>query len=434
MRHVITGILEGSAAQRHGLLAGDTLLQINGEDVQDEIDYQALGAQPEVVLTIERNGTEKTVVMNKADWEPFGLQFGDSMVLKPRTCRNHCVFCFIDQMPPGLRPTLYVKDDDWRFSLMMGNYITLTNIDDTEFDRILKRRASPLYISVHATDPELRKRMMNNRFAGDILQRLTRLKDAGLRFHCQIVCCPGINDGEVLMKTLEDLLSLAPAAQSVAIVPVGLTKFRKDLAALTPFDAVSAKALLTQLLPFQARCRDTLGTTFAFASDEFYCLSAEALPPAEWYEDYPQIENGVGMLRLFEEQMQEASEDDSSSASDEKITFVIATGVSAAPHIRRLSKRYAPENTTVHVVTIRNHFFGETVTVSGLLTGGDVLDQLSPALLQQADKLLISGSMLRHERDLFLDDMTLAEFERRLPLPVRITDDGYDFYNALHNR
>ena len=356
------------------------------------------------------------------------------MVLKPRNCQNQCIFCFIDQMPPNLRSTLYVKDDDWRFSLMMGNYITLTNVTDAEFERMIKRYASPLYISVHTTNPDLRRRMMNNKRAGELLPRLERLKAEGIRFHCQIVCCPGINDGDALMQTLNDLYALTPAVLSVAIVPVGLTKFRSGLPAITPFDARSAQALLMQIEPFQAHCRDTLDTTFVFASDEFYCLSGAAIPPSAWYEDYPQIENGVGMLRQFEEQMREEAEDDEDAEPEGRKTYLIATGVSAAPHIQRMCDTYAPSNATVHVQTIRNHFFGETVTVAGLLTGGDVLDQLSPTLLQNADRLLITAGMLRHEQDLFLDDMTLEEFKRKLPIPVRTVTDGYDLYHALRNR
>ena len=434
MRHAITKVEEGSVAQKYGLLAGDVLLSINGESIADEIDYQAMIAQKLVSITIERDGTNRLISIHKEDWEPLGLCFGDSMALKPRTCHNNCVFCFINQMPPSLRPTLYVKDDDWRFSLMMGNYITLTNVDEQEFSRILKRKASPLYISVHTTDPALRRRMMNNKNAGDIMPRLNRLKDAGIRFHCQIVCCPGINDGEALSQTLTDLAKLAPAAISVAIVPVGLTKFRQGLPELTPFDTASAKALLKQLEPFQQRCLEHLGTRFAFASDEFYCLSGEPLPSAAWYEGYPQIENGVGLLRQFETDMREAADDDDSPPPKTPKHYLIVTGVAAAPFMKQFAGMYAPKNATVHVQTIRNHFFGETVTVAGLLTGGDVLSQLSPASLEAADTLFISASMLRHERDMFLDNMTLKEFESRLPIPVRIVDDGTDFYNALQSR
>jgi len=433
MRHVITEVQEGSVAKRHGLRAGDILLQINGETIQDEIDYQALSAQPKVALTVERDGETKTVLLDKEDWEPIGLRFGDSMTLKPRPCHNNCMFCFVDQLPPKMRSTLYIKDDDWRFSLMMGNYITLTNVDETEFQRILTRHASPLYISVHSTNPQLRQRLMNNRFAGDIMQRLTRLKNGGIRFHTQIVCCPGINDGEELMQTLEDLASLAPAACSVAIVPVGLTKFRDHLPKLTLFNAASAKDLLEQIKPFQERCRKTMGTSFAFPSDEFYCLSGEPIPPAAWYEDYPQIENGVGMLRQFEEQMREAEEDDDSSPVSPK-TYVIGTGVSAASHIKRMCSLFEPQAVTTHVVTIQNHFFGETITVSGLLTGEDILSQLPTELLQGADALFLSANMLRHERDMFLCNMTVEEFQNRVPVPVHFFEDGYEFYNALHDR
>ena len=434
MRHGITKVSEGSLAEKHGLLAGDVLLSINGEAVADEIDYQALTAHQLVKITVDRGGKNRSITIRKEDWQPLGLCFGDSMALKPRTCRNNCVFCFIDQNPPKLRSTLYVKDDDWRFSLMMGNYITLTNVDDREFERILKRKASPLYISVHTTNPALRRRMMNNKNAGDILPRLKMLKDSGIRFHCQIVCCPGINDGDALTQTLADLAALAPAAISVAIVPVGLTKFREGLPELKPFAAASAKTLLKQLEPFQHRCRETLGTTFAFASDEFYCLSGEPLPPAHWYEDYPQIENGVGLLRQFEDEMREAAADDDSPPPGTPKTFLVATGVAAAPFLKDFSSAYAPKNATVKVQAILNRFFGETVTVAGLLTGGDVLAQLSPAILQNVDTLLITANMLRHDRDMFLDGMTLKEFESRLPVPVRIVDDGTDFYNALRSR
>jgi putative radical SAM enzyme (TIGR03279 family) len=437
MKHEITGVARGSAAQRYGLRPGDRLIAMNGEPVLDEIDYQALGAGEKVTVTVERaNGRTRDLVIRKEDWEPLGLRFGDSMVLKPHTCRNHCVFCFIDQNPPNLRGSLYVKDDDWRFSLMMGNFVTLTNVDEAEFQRIIKRHASPLYVSVHATDPELRCRMMNNRFAGDILTRLTRLRDAGIRFHCQIVCCPGFNDGEVLMKTLADLRALEPATMSVAIVPVGLTRFRENLTKLTPFNAEGARALLKTLEPFQAECRRTIGTTFVFPSDEFYSLSGAPVPDAEWYEGFPQIENGVGMLAKLRQELLEAEEDERTEPGETPParTYVIISGTSGAPYMKELAARFAPPNATVRVATILNRFFGETVTVTGLLTGGDTLAQLSPEMLAGADAILMTRNMLRHERDLFLDDMPFDEFQRRLPAPVRVVEDGYDLYAALRGR
>lgn len=435
MNHPITGVEPRSVAQASGLRPGDELMAINDEPIIDEIDYQALSAQAELKLTLLRQGgAAETLLIHKEDWQPLGLQFGDSMTLKPRTCHNRCAFCFIDQMRPGMRDTLYVKDDDWRFSLMMGNFVTLTNVDAEEMDRIIRRHASPLYVSVHTTDPALRVRMMNNRFAGDILPRLRRLAEAGIRFHCQIVCCPGINDGEALLSTLRDLRMLAPATLSVAIVPVGLTRFRQQLEPLTLFDRESASAFLDMLAPFQEECRQQLGTTLVFPSDEFYCLSGRPIPPAEWYEGYPQIENGVGLLARLEEDMGEAAEDDEALDNPPPRTLVLVTGVSAAPHLQRLTQRYSPEGTQVRVVTIRNYFFGETITVTGLLTGGDTLAQLTPEVLADADELLISANMLRHERDLFLDDMTLVDFQRNLPVPVRIVEDGYDLYEAIHGR
>ena len=437
MKHRITGVESGSVAEKHGIRVGDTLLAMNGEEILDEIDYQVLITRQDLVMEMERaEGRKETLLIRKEDWEPLGLHFGDSMTLKPRSCHNKCKFCFIDQLPPGMRDSLYIKDDDWRFSLMMGNFVTLTNVDETEFQRILRRHASPLYISVHTTNPELRCRMMNNRFAGNILERLKRLADAGIRFHCQIVCCPGYNDGEELMRTLRDLRALAPATQTVAIVPVGLTRFREGLEQLTLFNKDSAKAFLLSLAPFQAECREKLGSTFVFPSDEFYCLSGEPVPPADWYEGFPQIENGVGMLAKMEQELLEAEEDERENGTPppEPRTYVMVTGISAAPHMKRFTQRFAPAGTQVRVVTILNRFFGETITVTGLLTGGDTLDQLTPELLDGADELLMSCNMLRHERDLFLDDMPFEEFQRRLPMPVRLVGDGYDLYQALRGR
>ncbi len=437
MEHEITGVEAGSVAEAHGVRAGDWLLAMNGEPVADQIDYQAHSAMTDLTLTVRHaDGSTESLPIHKEDWQPLGLTFGNSMTLTPRTCHNKCVFCFIDQMRPGSRESLYVKDDDWRFSLMMGNFVTLTNVSEAEFARIIARRASPLYVSVHATDPELRCRMMNNRFAGDILGRLTRLSDAGIRFHCQIVCCPGLNDGEQLMRTLRDLRALAPATLSVAVVPVGLTKYRQKLYPLTLFDAAGAKALLEMLAPFQAECLASLGTKMVFASDEFYCLAGETVPPYDWYEGFPQIENGVGLLAQLSDGFAQAAESDATATNRDwpRRKYVVVSGVSATPHIGALASKYAPPNTEVRVVTILNRFFGETITVTGLLTGGDTLDQLPPDALAKADAVLVSCNMLRHERDMFLDNMTLAEFERRLPVPVRIVEDGYDFYEALRGR
>ena len=438
MRHQITAIEPRSVAQRAGLQPGDWLVSLNGEPVIDEIDYQALIAGRTVKAVIERGVSEMTIDIRKQEGQPLGLHFAETMALCPRTCHNNCVFCFIAQMPPARRETLYVKDDDWRYSLMMGNFVTLTNVSDEEFDRIIRRKASPLYISVHTTNPELRCKMMNNRFAGDIMQKLQRLKDAGIKFHCQIVACPGWNDGDELLRTLRDLRSLAPAAQTVAMVPVGLTKFRDGLTPLRPFTPEEARKLLDMIAPFQQECRDTIGTTFAFPSDEFFCQAGYPIPAEEWYEDFPQIENGVGLMRRFQSELEEAEHFEKLFDEEEPApakTYVIPCGRSIAPHMQKWAERFAPKGVQVRVIPVVNHFFGETVTVTGLLTGSDILAALTPEAVAGADEILLSAVTLRHERDLFLDDMHIDEFRTRAPLPVRLTDnDGQAFYDALRGR
>ena len=429
MPSVITHVQPGSIAARLGLTAGDRLDTIAGEPVIDQIDYQALTAQARFDMTVTHpDGTAQTLRVRKQDWEPLGLTLDQSIVSSPRPCRNHCIFCFIDQMPPGMRKTLYVKDDDWRLSLMMGNYITMTNIDDDEFDRIIRRRVSPLFISVHATDPDLRVRMLRNPHAGQIMDRLRQLKEHGIRYHCQVVLCPGWNDGDALTRTIEDLRGLYPAAQSVALVPIGLTKFRDGLPYIKPYDQGMATALIRQAESLQARYLSEIGTRFVFPADEFYCLSGLPLPEDEDYEDYPQIENGVGMLRMFETDLRFAAEDEPVSETPAR-HLVIATGTSVAPFLQRLADQYAPKGTTVTVKPIVNHFFGESVTVAGLITGRDLVAQCRDV---EADEILIVRSMIRAEGDLFLDDMTVDEVRQALPAPLRITDaSGEDFWRAI---
>lgn len=438
MRHEIIGVEPRSVARRLGFRAGDELISLNGEPVLDEIDYQALIAGDRVRAEVWRKGEQLVLEGGKQEGEPLGLRFGPSMALSPRTCHNHCIFCFIAQMPPHMRETLYVRDDDWRYSLMMGNFVTLTNVDEAEFQRIIRRKASPLYVSVHTTDPALRCRMMNNRFAGDIMDRLRRLTEAGIKCHCQIVTCPGWNDGEALLKTLRDLRSLAPGVQTVAMVPVGLTKYREGLEPLRCFTREEAARLLDEIAPFQEKYRREMGTTFAFPSDEFFCLAGRPIPPEDWYEDFPQIENGVGLLRRFMSEIEEAADFDRRFGEEEPIpprTYVIPTGVSFAPHLQRLADQYAPGSVKVRVLPVQNNFFGETVTVTGLLTGGDLLAALTPEAVEGADEILLCSVVLRHERDLFLDDMSLDTFTARAPLPVRLTDnDGQAFYDALRGR
>ena len=424
----IVRVEEGSIAQQLGIRAGDSLVRIAGEPIIDQIDYQALVAQEHFSLETERDGKAMSFTVNKEDWEPLGISLDQSIVLSPRPCANRCVFCFIDQMPPGMRRTLYVKDDDWRLSLMMGNFITMTNITEAEFDRILRRKVSPLFISVHATDPEVRTRMMRNPRADQIMVRLRRLKEAGLRFHCQFVLCPGWNDGEVLRRSLEDVSSLWPAARSAALVPVGLTRFREGLDKVEPYDREGAAALVRQAQAMQKDFLARFGTRFVFPSDEFYCLSGLPLPSDEEYEDYPQIENGVGMLRLFETDLRYAAEEYPVEQTPPR-ELVIACGTSVAPLMQAWCDELAPSGTRVRVRPILNRFFGESVTVTGLLTGGDLVQQLRG---ETCDEILICRNMIRAEGDLFLDDMTVDAVRAALPAPLRVVENtGEAFWKAV---
>ncbi len=429
MSSKITHVQPGSIAQRLGLVEGDQLDSIAGEPIIDQIDYQALTARTRFPMEITRaDGSRKTLTVRKQDWEPLGLTLDQSIISNPRPCHNKCIFCFIDQMPPGMRDTLYVKDDDWRLSLMMGNFVTLTNVSDQEFDRILRRKVSPLYISVHATDPEVRTKMMRNPKAHMIMDRLRTLKEHGIRFHCQVVLCPGWNDGSVLMQTLADLETLRPAACSVALVPVGLTKHREGLAEITPYSRETAQALVDQITPMQKDYLARLGTRFVFPSDEFYCLSGRKLPEDEDYEDYPQIENGVGMLRLFETDIRYASEDYPCDTPCAK-RRLIACGTSVAPFMRDMLDRYAPKGTQITVQPIINRFFGESVTVTGLITGGDLIEQLKGA---DCDEILLCRNMLRSEGDLFLDNISLEQVRDAIGLPIRIVENtGEGFWRAV---
>ena len=427
----VLSVTAGSPADRAGIHPGDAVEEINGEPVLDEIDYQALTAHRRLAIRVlNPEGELRTVQILKGEWDPLGLCLDETVIMKPRHCRNHCIFCFIDQMPQGMRESLYVKDDDWRLSLMMGNYVTLTNVNDAEFDRILRRRASPLYISVQATDPEVRCRMLRNPSAGNLMDRLRRLHAAGLSFHSQVVLCPGVNDGDVLHRTIADLVSLAPSAQSLAIVPIGLTGHREGLEPMKGFDADSARKLIRSLEPVQAWCLKNLGTRFVFPSDEFYCLSGEALPPDEAYEDYGQIENGVGLLRQLQRECEEAAEEftppDPLPAPRH---LLIATGVSARPYIEKLACRYAPEGTRVEVLAVPNRFFGETITVTGLIVGSDLIHTLRG---RPCDVVLICASMLREQTDRFLDDLTLTEVQEAIGKPIQVVENnGEAFLRAL---
>ena len=422
-QQIISDVLSGSPAERAGLQKGDALVSINGEPVIDLIDYEHLSAGEMVTLEIQKkNGDQEIIELEKDDYEPLGLTFATSLMDKMRTCKNHCVFCFIDQMPKGGRSSLHVKDDDWRMSFVMGNYVTLTNLDDRELDRVIRRRVSPLYISLHASDPAVRRAMMKNPHAGDIVPQLKRLADAGLQFHLQIVLCPGLNDGDVLRRSIDDMLALYPQAQSLAIVPVGLTRHREGLTQLRTFTPEEAHALIEEIEAKQKEILRAIGTRFVFLADEWYTLCGKTLPAYADYEDFAQIENGVGLLRLFEGEMLEALEE--KKPLKQKKRFLMAGGTSAHAFFTESYRQLLHYGITIDTRAIQNHFFGESVTVGGLVTGGDLVEQLKGEDFGRA--LLIPRAMLKADEELFLDGMSKAEAEAALNtriLPVATGED-----------
>ena len=419
----ISDVLPGYPAERAGLQKGDALLSINGEPVIDLIDYEHLTAGELLTLEIQKkNGEQEIIELEKDDYEPLGLSFATSLMDKMRTCKNHCVFCFIDQMPKGGRSSLHVKDDDWRMSFVMGNYVTLTNLDERELDRVIRRRVSPLYISLHASDPAVRRAMMKNPHAGDIVPQLKRLAEAGLQFHLQIVLCPGLNDGDILRRSIDDMLALYPSAQSLAIVPVGLTRFREGLAPLRAFTPEEAGALIDEIEARQEQILQKLGTRFVFLADEWYTLSGRTLPEYDDYEEFPQIENGVGLLRLFEGEMLEALEERKTLKKPKR--FLMAGGTSAHAFFAESYRQLLPYGIAIDTRAIKNRFFGESVTVGGLVTGGDLVEQLKGEDFGRA--LLIPRAMLKADEELFLDGMSKSEAETALGtriIPVATGED-----------
>lgn len=430
MSQRIVQVQSGSLAARNGIHAGDTLISIGGTPVLDLVDYQFLTARPALEILLEDgNGAKRTVHIRKGTGDPLGLTLESSLMSHPRTCANHCMFCFIEQMPPGMRESLYVRDDDWRLSLMAGNFVTLTNLPPCEMDRMVERRASPLYISVHTTNGELRKKMLRHIHADRIMTFLKRFADHHMSFHCQVVLCPGINDGAELDRTLRDLASLAPHALTVALVPVGLTRYREHLYPLRPYTAQEAEQIIRQAEAFQREMLERHGTRFVFPSDEFYQIAGHPLPDVDAYEDFPQFENGVGLLCRLRDEFETALRLDPDDTCARPRRVIMATGTSVAPFMEALIRKHPIPGVQVRVHPIINRFFGETVTVSGLITGQDLVSQL---LGQEADEILITQSMLREGEDIFLDDMTLEKAQETLGIRITpVPDDGADLLYAL---
>lgn len=427
----ISEVYAGSIAEEAGIEPGDTLLSINGESIIDVFDYRFLTSDETVILeVIKPDGNILRVDIEKDEYEDIGLEFENPLLDEEKSCRNKCIFCFIDQLPKGMRESLYYKDDDARLSFLFGNYITMTNMGQDEIDRIIKYHMSPVNISVHTTNPELRVKMLNNRFAGDIMSKMKVLADNGITLNAQIVLCRDINDGNELDRTLKELSSLMPSLNSISVVPVGITKFRDGLPELRPFDRDEAVKVIAQVEQWQCHFLEQTGSRRVFLADEWYLMSGTPLPDYTHYEDFPQIENGVGMAASFIEQFEYALSQEESRPVNKTVS--IATGVLAEGIITDLAERAEKHfpGLKILVYPIENNFFGKTITVSGLLTGIDIKTQLSGKYL--GDILLLPSNMFRAGTDIFLDDVTMEELALSLHIDVqKVSTDGGELLSYI---
>lgn len=429
--HIVKSIMPGSIAEELGIEPGDKLLSIDGQEIEDIFDYQFYVEDEEIVLLIEKqDGEQWELEIEKDADEQLGIEFGQGLMDEYRSCRNKCMFCFIDQMPEGMRDTLYFKDDDSRLSFLQGNYVTLTNMSDHDIERIIRYRLEPINISFQTTNPQLRCKMLHNRFAGDALKKVDRLFEGGIEMNGQIVLCKGENDGAELERSIKDLTAYIPLLRSVSVVPVGLTKFRDGLYHLEPFTKEDAKEVLSVIHKWQDRIYEQYGIHFIHAGDEWYLLAGQEVPEEERYDGYLQLENGVGMLRLLFEEFTEGYKSLTGDERQEELS--IATGKLAYPYIRRYADKVNEKFPHIEIqgYEIRNDFFGERITVSGLLTGQDIMKQLADEDFGEC--LLLPCNLLRSGEDVFLDDKTVGEIETALNVPVQIVDEtGADFVAAI---
>ena len=423
MSVIIKSVARRSAAAKSGAKSGDLLVALNGNEIMDVLDYRFYQNESKIsVCYINKKGKQKEKMVKKKESEELGFEFETYLIDKQRACKNKCIFCFIDQLPKGMRKSLYFKDDDSRLSFLFGNYITLTNITEHEIERIIKMHISPINISVHTTNPELRVKMMRNKNAGNVLSILKRFDEAGIKLNCQLVLCPGYNDGEELRKSLSDL-TILENIESIAAVPVGLTKHREGLEKLEKFDKQTASEVIDIFDEFK-------GHRNVCAADEFFLLAERPMPSAEYYGDFPQLENGVGLWRLMEDDANIALSEITPPENPVNISTV--TGVSAYPLISNIVDTAEGKwhNLKCRVYEIKNDFFGHDITVTGLITGKDIINQLKGKEL--GDWLLIPDVMLRHEKDMFLDDVTVDELSKALGVKVKVVScSGYDFINGL---
>lgn len=430
-QHLVRKVLPGSIAEELEIEAGDKIVSVNDTEIEDIFDYQFLIQDSYVELLVEKPDGERWLLeVEKEPEEELGIEFENGLMDEYRHCCNKCVFCFIDQMPPGMRDTLYFKDDDSRLSFLQGNYVTLTNMSEHDIDRICRYRLSPINISFQTMNPKLRCRMLHNRFAGEALKKVDMLYEAGIEMNGQIVLCKGFNDGEELDRSIRELTRYLPFLRSVSVVPVGLTRFREGLEPLEPFTGEEARKVLELIHGWQERLYPEHGLHFIHASDEWYILAGEELPEEESYDGYLQLENGVGMLRLLLNEFAEALDEEKGDQEERRLS--LATGLLAAPYLERMAEQLREKfpRTEVMVCPVKNEFFGEQITVSGLITGQDLVKQLSGKDL--AERLLLPCNMLRAEEDVFLDDFTVSQVESALQVPLNIVkSSGQDLLDAI---
>ena len=433
-KHIVEKVLPGSIAEEMEIIPGDALLEINGDKIEDVFDYQYYTQDEYIEILVRKpSGEEWLLEIDKGYDEDLGITFENGLMDDYRSCHNKCIFCFIDQMPKGMRDTLYFKDDDSRLSFLQGNYVTLTNMSDEDVDRIIRYNLSPINVSFQTTNPELRCRMLNNRFAGQALEKAWKLAQAGIIMNGQIVLCKGVNDGAELDRSIRDLSAYLPNLESVSVVPVGLSKYRDGLYPLEPFTKEDAQDVLRIIHGWQNKIYPEYGTHFVHASDEWYILAEEELPQEEQYDGYLQLENGVGMLRLLLDEFAEAMEEDRINGRQVRAKHItLATGRLAYRFIKQMAmqmeERY--EGLQIDVIAIRNDFFGEMITVSGLLTGQDIMAQLKDRDL--GEKLLLPQNVLKSGEPVFLDDYTLDDIEKALQVRIDIVkSSGRDFIEAI---
>lgn len=425
----IYNVTKGSRAEKAGIKSGEILLKINSNEIVDVLDYRFYQVNRQLKLEISDGENTRTVEITKGEYDEIGLEFETYLMDEQHSCRNKCIFCFIDQLPKGLRKSLYFKDDDSRLSFLFGNYITLTNITEHEIERIIKMHISPINVSVHTTNPELRCKMMNNRFAGDALKNLKRFADAGITLNCQIVACPGINDGDELLRTMRDLENLG--VEMTAIVPVGLTAYRDGLYPLVPYNKETAAQTLDLIEQYGDMCKGKHGRRIFFAGDEFYILAEREIPAPEFYEDFSALEDGVGMIAYLTDDVKRALEEFENDENPNH-TVTVACGTGVYPFMKKIMAMINEKfpNITINTQPIKNNFFGGGVNVSGLVTGGDLINQLKGKNI--GERLIIPSSMLRFENDLFLDDVSTDDVERELNVQlVAVNNNGADLVNAI---